>query len=195
MTLPNLIGISGKAGVGKDTLADYLVGEYGFVRYGFADPIKRLLEELFDWRPRDWDDRIWKEGPVIGYITREKGLNDFKSPRQLAQWLGTEVGRKTFGQDCWVDVFERWYRGRWQQMDIRGKMNKGFVVIPDVRFENEALRIRELGGTIIHLTRPGVTPVSAHESEAGIALLPQDIRIDNYGTIEDLHATFNSVFF
>jgi dephospho-CoA kinase len=41
-----LIGLSGKAGAGKDTVADYLVRCYKFQRMAFADPMKRFLNTL-----------------------------------------------------------------------------------------------------------------------------------------------------
>ena len=38
----NIIGILGNKRVGKDTVADYLVKNYGFIKYNFADPIKEI---------------------------------------------------------------------------------------------------------------------------------------------------------
>ena len=40
-----IIGIVGNKNVGKDTLADYLVKEKGFIKYAFADPLKEGLKE------------------------------------------------------------------------------------------------------------------------------------------------------
>ena len=42
-----IIGLSGKKRVGKDTVADYLVSKYGFIKYSFADPIKAVAKILF----------------------------------------------------------------------------------------------------------------------------------------------------
>jgi HNH endonuclease len=55
----NLIGICGVAGAGKDTAADVLVREFGFVKVALADPIKRMTRDAFDfseaqlWGPSD----------------------------------------------------------------------------------------------------------------------------------------------
>lgn len=165
-TLPSLIGIAGRAGSGKDTLAAHLVSKYGFIRYGFADPIKRLLNERFGWDEKLWEDRQWKERPYIGQVASMATL----SPRQLAQWLGTEVGRQTFGEDCWVGVFERWYKG----LTAYRAPEQGIirVVVPDVRFENEAKFIHRLGGEIVQIIRPGVKfldpSATTHVSESGL---------------------------
>ena len=42
-----LIGVCGKAGSGKDTIADYLVKKYNFKKIALADPIKRMVEDVF----------------------------------------------------------------------------------------------------------------------------------------------------
>lgn len=50
-----LVGISGQAGSGKDTVADYLVSEYGYVKVSLADPIKRFGREVFGFT----DTQLW----------------------------------------------------------------------------------------------------------------------------------------
>ena len=42
-----LIGICGKAGAGKDTVGDFLIQNYGFNKIALADPIKRLVKDIF----------------------------------------------------------------------------------------------------------------------------------------------------
>lgn len=51
----NIIGISGKAGSGKDTVADYLVANHGFVRMALADEMKRFAKQVFDFS----DQQLW----------------------------------------------------------------------------------------------------------------------------------------
>lgn len=189
--LPSIIGITGKAGSGKDTLAAHFVSKYHCTRRAFADPIKELLNEKFGWEMSQWDDREWKERaavlsadtvdvfePKYGYSAPQKPRATW-SPRQLAQWLGTEVGRNTFGQDCWVRVMERWARIHLGHEDR--------LVIPDVRFDNEAIWIRKMGGIIIQLHRPNTIPVAEHVSERGIDPDHIYMYILNDGTIEDLY--------
>lgn len=148
MTMPRIIGITGLAGAGKDTLADALVSDRRATKYNFALPIKQGLNAMFGWTMEQWEDRVWKEQvqPWLG-----------KSPRQLAQTLGTEWGREVVNQKLWLLLAEQ-----------RFKESLGTFVIPDVRFENEADLIHTLGGVLIQIVRPGVGAVSAHKSEAGI---------------------------
>lgn len=44
-----IITVSGKAGSGKDEVADLLVKEYGFVKIALADPIKRTALDIYDF--------------------------------------------------------------------------------------------------------------------------------------------------
>lgn len=161
MNLPDLLCLSGRAGVGKDTVADYLVREHGYVKYRFADPLKKLLNERFGWTDANWNDRAFKEEPTLecGMGRLPDGKFGRLSPRSWAQWLGTEVGRTIGGKDVWVDAMWRQY-----QDNDRGKR----LVVSDARFDNEAASFWSRGGDVLHIERPGVAPVLAHASETGI---------------------------
>lgn len=50
-----IIGLCGQAGVGKDTVADFLVKNHGFVKVALADPLKRICREVFDFS----DEQLW----------------------------------------------------------------------------------------------------------------------------------------
>jgi len=50
-----LVGISGQAGSGKDTVADRLVTDHGFVKVGLADPLKRFGKEVFGFT----EEQLW----------------------------------------------------------------------------------------------------------------------------------------
>jgi len=44
--MTNILGLSGYAQSGKDTIADYLVKNYGYTKISFADPIRKALYAL-----------------------------------------------------------------------------------------------------------------------------------------------------
>jgi hypothetical protein len=46
---PN-IGLLGANGVGKTTIADYLVAEHGYRKLSFAEPLRELARLNYDWR-------------------------------------------------------------------------------------------------------------------------------------------------
>lgn len=151
--LPRLIGITGLAGSGKDTLADALVFDRGATKYNFALPLKQALNACFGWTMAQWDDRVWKE-TVIEWLG--------KSPRQCAQTLGTEWGREQVHPGLWLLLAEQRYH------EHRRQLSPGAFVIADVRFENEARMIHDNGGIVVKVSRIDVRPINAHVSEKGV---------------------------
>ena len=161
-----LIGITGKAGTGKDEVANIVSNLTGAKRRSFADPIKRSLDHMFGFPAGAWDDRNWKEKslPMVG-----------RSPRQLAQTLGTEWGRQMVNENIWVEAV----MGKWQQDGYP------LTVIPDVRFANEAVAILNRGGLVLRVERD-VEDVAAHASEVPIQDNLIHRTIDNNGSLSSL---------
>lgn len=63
---------------------------------------------------------------------------------------------------------------------------KSIFVIKDIRYENEAAFLRSHNGVIWHIIRNNTQKVQPHSSENGVKPLPEDILIENNGTLEDL---------
>lgn len=105
------------------------------------------------------------------------------SPRELLQWIGTDVIRKRF-PGHWVRLMEHRVRGL---QDRVGKT--ALITVDDVRFEDEAELIRKLGGVVVHIVgrKAEVEDHTAdHKSEQGIMFMTGDEVIDNSGTTEEL---------
>jgi len=179
-----LIGISGKARSGKDTIGEYIVNSYDFQAHSFAGPIKRAVCEMFgiDMSLFETEELKEKVIPFWGY-----------SPRQMAQMLGTEGGRDLFDSNIWVRrAYVEWLalmKSSIAMMKINKSILPAFngMVITDVRFENEAKWIRSEGGTIIHVTRDSAMKVSNHCSENGIKPLKGETHIVNNGSLAELY--------
>lgn len=143
---PRIIGLIGRAGAGKDTAADLLI-PHGYVKCAFADPLRAAVSAITGWPPATYLDRETKErvDPAWGV-----------SPREFLQKFGTEVGR-ALRQDLWLQAFDAWLT----------RTGARRVVVPDVRFPNEAEHIEKLGGELWVIRRESVdmTPPSAHASE------------------------------
>lgn len=167
-----LIGLAGKARVGKDTVARYLAAHLSLISYAFADPIKQALAMMLSLTPAQLEGSE-KETPLpwLG-----------KSPRELMQLLGTEWGRQLVHPQLWLLLAER----NLQQLAEHHQAMRG-VVIRDVRFDNEAHWVRSKGGVILHITRADAQAVAAHPSESGITPRPGDITLRNDGTLDDLY--------
>jgi len=125
----SVIGISGKAGSGKDFLACEIFKPRGFMQIALAWPIK-----------------------AIAYARRPTGttfedIYDRKPPeiRKLLQHLGTEEGRDVYGESYWIDQTYALMR-----MIQRSTGNNQYV-ITDVRFPNEVEFIHNLGGLVIRV--------------------------------------------
>lgn len=167
-----VLGLCGPAGCGKDTVA-YLLHKHGnFHRYTLAMPLKKGLEAMLGIELDVWDDRVQKEA-VIDWLG--------KSPRQVAQTLGTEWGRQMVHPDLWVKLMLR----KWDAVRISGSPR---MVVTDVRFDNEAQAILDVGGTVWRVEREKLTPVAAHASEKGVSPRLVTGNVKNNGTLDQLDA-------
>ena len=182
-----LIGLTGPAGCGKDSTADYLCAKYGFVRYAFAGPIKAMLRAI----GVDADSRDTKElpHPLFGV-----------SPRRMAQTLGTEWMREMVCEDGWLRLagafIDKVEAGHVAINTLRGPTSQQYqptgIVFTDVRFENEAAFLRNRGGRIWHIKRSGLAPVEAHKSESGVSWAADtDYIIYNDESFKELHEQIN----
>lgn len=178
---PRLIGLTGAAGAGKDTVAQFIAA-YGYHVTAFAEPIKRKLADRFGFPYEDWDDREAKE-VCLAWFGRSALHADGQwfSRRSWAQWLGTDFAREVFGHDCWLHAMER----RLPELYAKAP---GRVVITDVRFDNEAAFIRNRGGEVWHIIRPAAQPIpeAAHISERGVDSEYYSLSLSNNGSLAQL---------
>lgn len=159
------MGIVGLKGSGKSEIARHLTLSRGFVRHRFAGPLKRMLQAGFGLTDDELDGDL-KEVPCA----RLAG----KTPRWAMQSLGTEWGRDCIAPDIWMQL----WKATLPPID---------VVADDVRFEQEAAAIHEMGGKLIAVHRPSLKEVSdRHRSETQV--LAVDHTIVNGGTLTDLGA-------
>lgn len=140
------IGITGKAGSGKDTLCDYLLesilpARYRSARFALADSLKETCAQMYKVPVTIFNDRDNKEKP-------SKRLNG-QSPREVLQQFGTEYVRVNLGADHWIKMVEKdidyWATDYTASTKV--------AIIPDVRFENERNWIHEKGGYLIKIER------------------------------------------
>lgn len=176
--LLSVIGLTGLAGSGKSTAAEYLEREHGFKRMRFATPLKNALRRML--RDALVDDKTIErmvEGD-LKEVPRDVLLG--QTPRHAMQTLGTEWGRNCIGGSFWINLF----------LHAVNTMPRGTkIVVEDVRFENEAEVIRSIGGKIIAMRgRGGIA--GTHPSEAGV--LP-DMNCYNGGSLIETHRWFDYV--
>lgn len=182
---PGIIGLTGKMGSGKDTVLmrlQHLFGEANYRKASYAQTLKESTAALFNVTTEMLE--AWKNEPSIRVAvldTRGAGrdLGRSFSIREILQRNGTEAHRQIegFGQDIWVEAAMRQVAAK-KMADPDGRTVDVFT---DVRFENEARAIVELGGLIYEVEGPeadadGLDGVAAreanHASEHGI---PRDL--------------------
>lgn len=179
MNQPYFVGISGKKQHGKDTFATMLISQllsnYGIksVRYGFADPLKRLCVETLGIEEEDAfpvdrpEERRAKPtllcwGDFPGACEKyEKNPGDLMNVREVLQIVGTEVGREGCPSIWALAPFRKVWD---EDIDV--------VVITDCRFPDEADNIVSHGGEVLRVVRPGMPKGDNH---------PSEVSLDNYG--------------
>lgn len=159
-----IIGLCGYAGSGKDEAAKGLVA-CGWTRIAFADAVREVALAINPVLVGDpSNESAFRLADVVcdGQWLIAKAQPEV---RRLLQAIGTEAGRKILGENVWVDAAMRKVAGD--------------TVFSDVRFPNEVAAIRERGGRIVRIERPGVGPVNGHVSETAIDCIEADYTIIN----------------
>lgn len=176
-----IIGLTGYARSGKDTAAVALIERHGFVRFGFADLLKKVAYDVAPY-VETTPGRFERLPDVVDRLGWEKAKS-FDDVRGLLQRLGTEGGRNNLGTNVWVEPVIR-----------AAAASTSPVVITDVRFSNEVDAVKGAGGLVVRVDRPGVSAVNAHASDAGIAGLSVDLTLANDGTTDELHDKVSSLY-
>lgn len=172
-----IIGLTGAAFCGKDTVGAYLARSYHFSTLAFADPIRDMLMTGLNLNHRVF--RTENKETAIDWLG--------KSPRQLMQTLGTDWGRGMVSQSLWIDRMQ-------QRIAAHAAVYSADIVITDVRFTDEAELITRLGGEVWRIVRPetDTTHHCGHISESGQSAITPRLTLINDGTLEMLYESIDA---
>lgn len=111
--------------------------------------------------------------------------------RYLLQKLGTDAMREGLHQNVWVNALMADYtptQVQWSDGPVGGYEDGPMPnwIITDTRFPNEAQAIKDKGGIVIKVQRPGVGPVNNHPSETALKYYKFDYIINNDDNLKDL---------
>ena len=177
-----IIGVCGKKFNGKDTIADYLVNNFGFIKISFGDSLKRASKDIFGFS----DEQLWGNKKEI--VDDYWGI----TPREILQFIGTDCLRvlvknkfPSIEDNIWIMSLEKQL-----QKIISDGITK--IVIPDVRFPNEEQMIRKYNGEIIRVVRCIDNNSDLHISENSLDLIKHDYVIYNQ-TLPQLYETVDHI--
>lgn len=179
-----LIGLTGVARAGKDSVGQVLVNSFDYFRLSLGDKIRTVALALNPIIQLDDNDNFVRLVDIVGAIGWE-AAKDIPEVRQTLQRVGLDATQPFFGKTVWINLVAP------ENMPIH---NSNFV-ITDVRFVHEAERITSLGGYIVKVIRPDTLACNNHVSESALdsANWPYDHILENDGSLLDLEYTVSSM--
>lgn len=175
-----IIALTGPKGSGKDTVADLLVGYYQAQwktvrRLAFADPIKKVVQHIFELDPTSNSQYdIFKRSDVTyqlpGYLSHSV------PGRHIVREIGMLM--REYNDKQFNNYIE-------EQFKSVVYTNNNVFVITDLRFDNEYTMLRHWGAKIVKVERPGYT-YDGHITERGFDGHLVDFTVDNSGSLTDL---------
>lgn len=205
-----IIGLSGYAKSGKDTVAEMIIEltresvaglmtESPWQIKKFSGKLKVIASLLTGIPVEQFEDQEFKNsllGPEWEVEHTAFGYDYVTEPmsvREFLQNLGTDAIRNGLHKNAWVNALMADYRKEEKSERLSDYMRlvspPSKWVITDVRFPNEAEAIKERGGVIIRIDRPGIKPVNAHPSETALDNWDFDYKIANVSDLVSLKQT------
>lgn len=218
-TAPSLIGLTGLARSGKDTVGAMLVERYGYTRVAFADGIRDaalaldpIVTMVNTTRTisRTVDKPTLRERVAIALENRRPGDKiTIDNELTLSMRLSTIVAEKGWDEAKAIPEVRRtlqrigseagWMiHGKNLWIDLAASKITGPAVITDMRFAHEISWLTSRCGRLWRIERPGNTSsltgaAATHASEAGDLGREPDATIVNDGTLEELAARVDAL--
>ena len=181
-----IIGVSGYSGCGKDTVGTILQQidrDSHWEIKKWAGKLKQVAELLTGIPVEKFEDQEFKK-TNLGKQWNDR-INNPMSVRDFLQKLGTEGLRDGLHTNTWVNALMADYKCVPADRAPNGWDCPNWI-ITDTRFPNEAQAIKDAGGIIIRVTRPGIGPVNDHPSETGLNQWKFDYEIQNDSSLNEL---------
>ena len=162
---------------------------YDYIKYVFADPLKKGIQHFFNLTDQQLYDEKLKET-----IDPRWGI----SPRKLLQTIGTDIFQYSIHEllpelkgekrNHWVTLFKEWY------LEEIKKNPDVCVVIADARFMHEITTIKDLGGKVFKIIRPRIEEnIDKHLSENEINCIPDEMIDDIIINDSDLDSLYSKI--
>lgn len=168
----HLIGLHGPSRAGKDTTARILQEDFGFEQRAMADAIREILLKL---NPLVQDD-TGSIYPLTFFVDHQCD-GDWDAVKRLSRESTEYMIR--LGQACRDILGER----VWLDRVLPATTSSTKIVISDCRQPNEYRAIKERGGQIWRISRPGAEIRGMDNLLQGLDF---DFHIENRGSLGDL---------
>jgi len=202
-----LIAISGKMGVGKDTIGTIIQGllltnkNQSCEIKKFAGKLKQIASILTGIPVEKFEDQEFKKNLLdVEWGTvqdiplnsippfADMQFNVMMSVREFLQRLGTEAMRDGLHTNVWVNALFADYILSFHYTGDTGERLPNWI-ITDMRFPNEMEAVVKRNGITIRVTRPvkkSKNTARLHPSETSLDKAKFDYEIINDGSLEDL---------
>ena len=153
----------------------------------FAGKLKDIASHLTGIDIEDFEDQEFKK-TLLG---SEWGM----TVREFLQKLGTDALRTGLHDNVWVNALMADYTPAWTTDEGAHDPVQELPnwIITDVRFPNEAQAIKDKGGIVVRINRPGVEPINNHSSEVGLDHWKFDYKIVNNSDLFELKENVKSI--
>jgi hypothetical protein len=177
----------------EEAITNYADNEYwldyesGWEIRKFAGKLKNIASHLTGIDIEDFEDQEFKKtnlGPEW-WTTCDEGYQPM-TVREFLQKLGTDALRMGLHDNVWVNALMVDYND-----DEQPQLPNW--IITDTRFPNEAQAIKDKGGIIIRVERPGIVPINNHPSEIGLDDWKFDYKIANVSDVVSLMFTVENI--
>lgn len=178
-----IIGISGKAGSGKDTAAKMLEVLYANPDISYEDFSNRKYKNFADIQIVHFAD-ILKETVQVLFGIGEWETNTQEGKKTTIEWIGKTV--RELLQGVGQGLRDAIDPNLWIKVLFANTENWSNYIIADVRYPNELDAIKERNGILLRIDRKDAG-AGNHSSEIALDDYKEwDVHIENNGSIEDL---------
>lgn len=183
----------------------WLDDESGWEVKKWAGKLKAIASMLTGIDQEKFEDQEFKK-KYLGSQWAEAGYDEDKkmhslkpmTVRDFLQRLGTDAVRNGLHTNAWVNALMADYtptQVQWSDGPLGGYQDGPMPnwIITDTRFPNEAQAIKDAGGLVIRVDRPGIKPINDHPSEVGLDNWKFDYKIANVSDLKALTGTVETI--